>query len=157
MQSRLYCVMTTMTNHVYSSCWHLNDPRQGLKPVLNYCSEGNQLQTDNTVNSCLQVRQAAMEAIAKVCRTASTLYELMAYYKVLHLNGKSADKSGMGNWSHSLRKTISDWYLNRKPIDVAMQVNFCSVSSLPCLDFLDLCCAPVSISHCHGHLLLSGC
>ena len=76
-----------------------------------------------------------MKAIAKVCRTASTLYELMAYYKVLHLNGKPATELGMGSWSYSLRKTISDWYLDRKPMDVAMQVGPIMMSSDLCLFF----------------------
>ena len=64
-----------------------------------------------------------MAAIPRVCRTASTLYELMAYYKVLNLDGRPASERGIGNWSHSLRKAISDWYLNKKPLDLAMQVS----------------------------------
>ena len=64
-----------------------------------------------------------MAAIPRVCRTASTLYELMAYYKVLNLDGQPACKRRIGNWSHSLRKAIADWYLNKQPLDVALQVS----------------------------------
>lgn len=63
-----------------------------------------------------------MEAIPKVCRTASTLYELMAYYKTLNLDGKPESERGLANWSHSLRKAVGNWYLEKSPIDVAMQV-----------------------------------
>lgn len=71
----------------------------------------------------MQVRKAAMEAIPRVCRTASTLYELMAYYKVLSTRSDPS-KSGMGNWGNSLRTAVAGWYLDRAPIDVAMQVCF---------------------------------
>lgn len=71
-----------------------------------------------------------MEAIPKVCRTASTLYELMAYYKALSLiNKPDSSQAGMGKWGNSLRTAIARWYLNRAPIDVAMQVMLSRVLS----------------------------
>lgn len=49
-------------------------------------------------------RDAAYRAIPKVCRTASTLFQLLSYLK------------GRRGWSRGLRTAIANWY-NSKPVD----------------------------------------
>ena len=91
---------------------------------------------DNKNSMIQQVRKAAAEAIVKVCRTASTLYELLSYFKVLNLDGKPAKESGLGKWNSIMRKAIADWYLNKKPFEVTLQVLFylqyCKLSFFIC-------------------------
>lgn len=74
----------------------------------------------------MQVRRAVLEAQPKVCRTASTLYEFFAYYKVVSQGKQGAAASpptGLTGFGHSIRKTVSAWFLDKTPEDVAFQVS----------------------------------
>ena len=69
-----------------------------------------------------QARKAALACVPKVCRTASTLYELFAYYRLIGAASKHAPEGKMTGWGSAMRRAIGNWFLEKKPMDVAMQV-----------------------------------
>lgn len=54
----------------------------------------------------------ALQKIKEVCRTASTLFELLEYMKLL----------GGVSWGRATRRAILDWYTSKPPIDLAYQI-----------------------------------
>ena len=54
----------------------------------------------------------ALKAVKQVCRTASTLFELLEYLKLL----------GGISWGRAMRKTIEAWYTDRTPVEAAYQI-----------------------------------
>ncbi len=73
--------------------------------------------------SLLQAHKAALESFVKVCRTASTLYELVLYYKLIgSLTAAAGEAKKMIGFSSSMKKAVGDWFLCKTAMDVAMQV-----------------------------------
>ena len=58
-------------------------------------------------------RQLALSAVEKVCRTASTLFEWLEYMKII----------GGVSWGRATRQTIVEWYVHKRPLDLAYQVS----------------------------------
>lgn len=54
----------------------------------------------------------SLKHVKEVCRTASTLFEFIDYLKLL----------GGISWGRAMRRTITDWYVSKKPLDLAYQI-----------------------------------
>jgi len=68
--------------------------------------------------------KAALESFVKVCRTASTLYELMVYYRLVGglTAATEADVKLLG-FGNAMKKAIGGWFLGKTPMEVAVQVH----------------------------------
>lgn len=64
-----------------------------------------------TVHEDLNVRKAAWDALPKVCRIGTHLYMFNEFRK--HFGG---------GWGRSAKKAVSNWYLDRSPMSLAVQV-----------------------------------
>ena len=71
----------------------------------------------------MQAHKAALESIPKVCRTASTLYELMVYYRLLGGLQAGGPQDKMTGFGSSMRKAVGGWFLDKSPMELAMQAS----------------------------------
>ena len=67
----------------------------------------------------LETKRGALDAVLKVCRTPTTLFQFVELRKTLF----PSPQNGLGKgWSRRMRKTISKWYNEKDPSTLAYQV-----------------------------------
>lgn len=92
-------------------------------------------------------KSAAYAALGQVARTASTLFDFIAYSKALNkevaeVEGRKVDNA---SWGRGMRHAVANWYLNKSPMALAYQVHLAAPAPAP----------PARAHHIHPHSLLS--
>ncbi len=72
-------------------------------------------------------KAAAYAALGKVARTASTLFDFLAYSKAVNQELATTEGRTVNNasWGRGMRHAVANWYLDKSALSLAYQVRRC--------------------------------